>query len=90
LLHARKNPNQALNQRWTVTSEGYIALQNNPKLVLEIKSSAKDKEQIILSDSNSKAFKAHLAKWVILPIQKARSRGKYKYPLFFFDLDYFI
>ncbi|CAJ0749509.1 10856_t:CDS:2 [Entrophospora sp. SA101] len=57
LLHSRKSPNQAINQRWVFTNEGHIALQNNPKLVLEIKSSsAKDNAPIILSDSKSDPY----------------------------------
>ncbi|CAG8709322.1 20589_t:CDS:2 [Cetraspora pellucida] len=40
-LYHRKSSNQANNQRWFLTKEGRIALQNRPKCVLEVKESSK-------------------------------------------------
>ncbi|RHZ45808.1 hypothetical protein Glove_648g7 [Diversispora epigaea] len=79
ILHSRRSPHQAQanNQCWIFTKDGHIALQSNPKYLIEIKSSATKDGSIILADSRSKNFAKSglLAQWVLLLIHKKKRRG---------------
>ncbi|SRR6266498_1450935 len=79
VLCHRKAPNQAANQRWIFTKDGHIALQSHPKLVMAVKSSVKETQQLVLADSGSKDFQktANLAKWTMIPLLKKKRRSMY-------------
>ncbi|CAG8453199.1 5634_t:CDS:10 [Paraglomus occultum] len=75
VLAQRKALVNANNQRWILTKEGHIALQQNPQLVLEIKGAVKDAAQILLADTSSKTFgkSSNSAVWVVIPTSTPKS-----------------
>ncbi|CAG8486360.1 2534_t:CDS:10, partial [Funneliformis caledonium] len=76
ILHHRKSPHQAANQRWNINKDGHIALQSHPKHVIDVKGSVKEGASILLADSGSKAFgKSNHAKWTVIALSKKKSRS---------------
>jgi hypothetical protein len=73
VLHAPKSPKQAANQRWTLTKDGYIALQSHPKYVVDVmKGSLKEGSYLALTDSSKGGFKANTANWDLVTLTKKR------------------
>ena len=76
-LNAQKSPAQSANQRWVLTKEGYIALQNHPRYVIDVQKSLKEGANIVLADSTSKSFqKSNFAKWDLVPLSKPKKQSK--------------
>ncbi|CAG8748334.1 37351_t:CDS:2, partial [Gigaspora margarita] len=58
-LHLKIN-NQN-NQRWIFSNDGHIALQNNPRFVIEVKGAkVRDGSYVVLSDTGSETYKSGL------------------------------
>ncbi|GBB87023.1 hypothetical protein RclHR1_13490002 [Rhizophagus clarus] len=71
-LNHRKSGTHGANQRWTLTKEGYIALESHPKYVIDVKGgNVKDRSRVVLSDSGTKSFtQSNFAKWEIVSSNK--------------------
>ncbi|CAG8462401.1 6009_t:CDS:10 [Racocetra fulgida] len=57
-----KSPIQTSNQRWIISNDGHIALQNKPRFVIEVKATnVKDGSYVALADTGSKTYKNIIA-----------------------------
>jgi hypothetical protein len=73
-VSSKKPPAQANTQRWALDKKGYIALQHQPKFVIDIKGQAANGAQVVLSDSSAKNFEKQKSPlWAIISITPKHS-----------------
>ncbi|KAF0424593.1 transmembrane protein [Gigaspora margarita] len=68
-FYHRKSGSQAKNQRWILTKEGRIALQDQPKFVLEVEENNK---HVILANGSSKSFNSAIS---VIRLELVEAKG---------------